>query len=219
LDFIYHQRPLVLDVRGQTSSDIFTFFQLFVANEYAPFFQKIRKSNIKSIIDCGANVGYFSVQVLTWFPAAKALLVEPDLDNLAQIETNLSRNNLGESCELIHGAIWPTDQYLEIYDKGGEWAYQVQPSESVSELKGFTLLKLMQTAGFDRIDLLKLDVEGTEELLFKHSLFKETLKNHVGIIVMEIHDDYATRNFIYEELDKFGFEFFDSGELTICTKK
>ena len=160
LELIYKDRPLAVGVRGHLSSDVFTFFQLFVTEEYTPFFQRVGRYDIKSIIDCGANVGYFSVQALTWFPQAKVLLVEPDLENLNQIETNLTRNNLDKSCELVHGAIWSTHQYLEINDSGEEWAYQVHPAESVTSLRGFTLLKLMQIAGYDRIDILKLDVEG-----------------------------------------------------------
>lgn len=219
ISFEYGIKPITVRIRPRLSADIFTFFQLFIANEYQTAFDFIKEHRIKTIIDCGANVGYFSIQALFEYPDAKIVCVEPALDNFQELEENLKINASKSSYQLMHAAIWPIEEEITISNTGEEWAYQVQKSASSNKVKGLSLPHIKSMSKLEKIDLLKIDIEGTEDLLFKDQDFLDILKNDVKFLVIEIHDHLTSREFIYEKLDACGFNYFDQGELTICSRK
>ena len=84
--------------------------------------------------------------------------------------------------------------------------------------EALSLKEIMKNNEIDLIDILKLDVEGTEDILFRDVVFLETL-NLVKVLGIEIHDDMASREMIHEELRKKRFDFFEQGELTVAWNK
>jgi hypothetical protein len=82
------------------STDIPTFRQIFVDNEYdTPFLP----DDARVIVDLGANVGYAAVYFGLKYPQAKILAVEPDEENCLALAANVSR--LGPRVAIEHAAI------------------------------------------------------------------------------------------------------------------
>ena len=194
------------------TSDLGVFRQIFVEHEYTP----IRVSrDIRLIVDCGANVGFASAYFLHRFPKAHVLAVEPDPANFAMLERNL--RPFGDRCRLINAGIWSHQTGLVVchFGVGKEWSTQVReclPGETpdVQATDIPTLLTLSKT---ERIDLLKVDIEGSEVVLFGAG--SRRWLGIVGNIVSELHGPEC-ENIFFQALADFRYDVSTSGELTIC---
>lgn len=150
-------------VRMGTSSDPDVFDQLFLADELA-FAKSL--SNIRTIVDLGANVGFASARFLSAFHDSKVIAVEPDPDNAAICRANLAP--YGSRARLIEGGVWHTSGGLMLvrgaFRDGREWTTQVRSAraDETPDTMAYDIDSLTQ----EPIDLLKIDIEGSEQALF-----------------------------------------------------
>ena len=195
------------------TSDIPTFNQVFVAQEYNV---KHIKQAPKVIIDAGANIGLFTVFIKNRFPDAKIICIEPHPDNFETLKKNVSYydNIFCENCGL-----WNKEVMLKVYDKYniGNWAMVVEESHEEGNIKATTIKRLMDTYSIDRIDLLKLDIETSERELFLSNY--EVWLPKTKMIIIELHDwlrDDCSKPF-FEAINKTfkKYKYLVSGENTI----
>ena len=108
----------------------------------------------------------------------------------------------------------------ERYRDGREWAVQVRPTQPHEEadFQGVNIDSLRAALGFERISLLKVDIEGAEVVVFGDNV---DWLDRVDAMAIELHDDShfgkATEVF-YRAIGGRGFEISRSGELTICRR-
>jgi FkbM family methyltransferase len=162
------------------SSDWQVFEQVFVQREFESY-EPIEPS---LIIDGGAYVGFSTAFYAKKFPNAKVIAIEPSHDN-----SELLRKNCRgfENVAVIEGGLWPVSGFLRIANPDApEWAYRCEETEenSVGAIRAVSINEIMDQEGFQRCDLLKLDIEGAEELLFLDS--KKWLPR-VDAILVETH--------------------------------
>lgn len=69
------------------SSDVYTIRQTLVAREHEPV---SRLGALRLIVDCGANIGASAACLLSYYPSATLIAIEPDADNFAVLEKNLA---------------------------------------------------------------------------------------------------------------------------------
>jgi FkbM family methyltransferase len=149
----------------------------------------------KLIIDGGANAGYASVFYATAFPEARILAVEPNDENYEMILANCAAY---PNVEVIQGAIWPTETPVHIANPDSEsWGFRVEESKGNPDqsVPGITIPRLLEMAGADTIDFLKLDIEGAEEALFNHDDL--SWLDRVRVVAIETHgpdSESAVRN-------------------------
>ena len=203
------QASFPLKIRAGGSSDIEVFGQIFCQEEYACLRDLPAP---KVIFDLGANVGYSSAYLLSCFPSASLIAVEPDRGNFEQCRQNLAP--YGERVQLVHGGIWNRRCRLSL-DSGGdgrEWALQVRESEQ-GEIAAWDIPSLMAMADADAIDLLKVDIERSEIAVFDRDCLPWLRK--VRNICIELHgaDCEAAFN---KAMKGFACRRSVSGELTIC---
>jgi FkbM family methyltransferase len=150
-------------IRGGKSSDVFALYEILVLDEYA-FVGDLKAP--ATIIDGGANVGIASVYFLKRYPTARVLAVEPDPGNL-----DLCRKNLAPykgRAEVIRGAIWSSTCPLDLdYSRQEDWTIRVraQDPDGGGPIGGLTMESLIAMCG-GKVDLLKLDIEGSEAEVF-----------------------------------------------------
>ena len=164
------------------TTDIATFEQVFIAREY----DLPDTSDPKFIIDGGAHIGCASVFFAHRYPNASIYAIEPE-DSNYKVLTRNSRHY--RNITPIRAAIWNEDTFVEISNPLDEkWSFRVQNSSqnSSSDIRAVTVATLMDEAGFNRVDILKLDIEGAEIELFD-SKSKEWIER-VDLIVVELHD-------------------------------
>jgi FkbM family methyltransferase len=151
--------PHPVFIRGGQSSDAVALYEVLVTQEYAI---SATLDSPAFIIDGGANVGMASLYFLNRYPAARVVAVEPDDANLEVCRMNLAP--YGNRVTLIHGAIWKCAGRLALEAGQQEWVNRVRDDQSGS-VEAFTLGSLIAPGG-GRVDLLKLDIEGSELEVF-----------------------------------------------------
>ncbi len=195
------------------SSDRLVFKQIFLQEEYAALKDL---DDPKLIVDCGANVGYSSLYFLNQYPNTTIIAVEPDPENFKVCERNLAPYQ--DRVSLMQSAIWSHPAQLRSnFSKGpgNEWAVRVKecrPGEE-SNLVSTDIATLLENSDFETIDLLKIDVEGAEAVIFSHNF--DTWLKKVKNIVIELHGK-ACENAFFQALSAYNYERSKQGELTIC---
>jgi len=159
------------------------------------------------ILDCGANVGLASLYFKRAFPGARISAFEADPAIFALLNANLETNGAVD-VERIHAALWTSNGTLTFQCEGSD-------SGMIGGLSGAVAgrpvvvpsLRLRDLLTKERIDLLKLDVEGAEDAVLRDCA--DVLVN-VRAIVMDLHEfDPATRQAprILELLSVLGFAY------------
>ena len=125
-----------------------------------------------AFVDVGANIGAYSLFVAGLAgPSARILAVEPQPDVFDRLTYNIRLNP--------HGTVKAVD--CAVADKAGELTMFLDPrnrGESSVKVIGSsqagtmrvpakTLLQLLRDEGFARVDAIKLDVEGAEDIILE----------------------------------------------------
>jgi FkbM family methyltransferase len=166
------------------STDVVLYRQIFERHEYdVPVSRSPRV-----IVDAGANVGLSAVYFAHRFPDARIIAIEPEAHNFALLASNVADY---PNVVPVKAALWHTDTVVDLFDPGlGPWGYIVGQREDCSGTwrqftDGVTVDKVMQTHGLNRIDLLKMDIEGSErEVLASSSAWI----GRVDALIVELHE-------------------------------
>lgn len=166
------------------TSDVTTYRSVVLAEEYAadlPF-------TPRTIVDLGANIGLAAVWFAKRYPGARIVAVEPDRGNFALLEANtVALPQVQPAC----AAIWAEDRVVHMVDPGlGPWGLRVaEPTEAGPgvDVEAISMPTLMERFELERIDLLKIDVEGAERRLFDGDV---AWLERVGAIAIELHDRF-----------------------------
>ena len=172
-------RPIY--IRGKTS-DAWVLNSVIVCREYAGFVS----DRPKRILDGGANIGLASMYWKQLFPDAEIVAVEPDADNFELLERNTRHL---EKVSLIHGGLWPGRTRLRVRHPGA-WKYAISLEEDENGIiEAHSIPSIMKDKGWDRIDVVKLDVEGAEVPLLAESSAEWI--DQIDTLIVEIHQDLA----------------------------
>lgn len=143
-----------------------------------------------TFIDVGANIGAYSL-----FVAAKAgrgariLAVEPQPDVFARLAFNIAQNPFG-TIKAVACALADKPGELTLFidpSNRGESSVRILSSTAGKAIKvpAMTLLSLVQGEGYERIDAIKLDVEGAEDLILEPFLRDAPQSLWPGFIIIE----------------------------------
>ena len=174
-----------------------------------------------NIIDAGSNIGLTSVYLSKHFPDSKFITVEPDSSNFDSIVYNLETNGILDAVK-VKGGLWSRNTNLELvndFRDQKEWAIRVEETQEVGDLKAFSIQHLMKENQLETIDILKMDIEGSEKEVFTGAKADVSFLSNTKCIAIEIHDEFDCREAIYKILKDYNFDFFESGELTIGINK
>jgi FkbM family methyltransferase len=203
-----------LAVRLGRTADLRVFEQIFIWEEYSCLRDL---TDIGLVLDLGANVGFSAVYFLNAFPQARVVAVEPDEKNAAICRENVAP--YASRATVLHGAAWSECTRVRLSDQhsgeGKEWARQVEQPEDdrAGEIQAWDVGTLIDRTGAEKIDLLKVDIEGGEIVVFSHSA-REWLPR-VRNICVELHGKECREAFS-SALSNFDYDLSHSGELTIC---
>ncbi|MCJ7644911.1 MAG: FkbM family methyltransferase [Candidatus Aminicenantes bacterium] len=140
-----------------------------------------------SIVDGGAYAGYSTVFFANKYPQARIVAIEPDRNNYELLIRNCRSY---KKIVIIRAGLWSSVSDLRIANPQAEsWAYKLtEATADVSDrIPGVTLKEIMAQHRWEQIDILKLDIEGSEKVLFS-SRCEEWIDN-VKVIIMELHGE------------------------------
>jgi FkbM family methyltransferase len=167
--------PVRVLVRHGTGDPV-TLGEVFHERDYAPPLGVLRSGPV-SIVDLGANVGYFGAFALAEWPGASVVAYEPDPENAEVHARTISINGVSDRWELRRAAASNRDGRLSFHasgdalSHGGEGGSLLVAAEDV----------LPVIAG---VDLLKMDIEGGEWAILEDPRFAASPPQAV---VLEYH--------------------------------
>jgi len=101
------------------------------------------------------------------------------------------------------------------FGDGQEWSRAVIEKVGTDDkITGATIETLMENWNLTHIDILKIDIEGTERIIFETESACSFLKM-VKMISVEIHNHLNCREHIVSILRSYDFMVFQNGESTI----
>lgn len=140
-------------------SFIFQYKEIFVNEAY--HFKPRRNDPL--IIDCGANIGMGCLYFKKGFPQAKILAYEADPPIANLLEKNMQVNQL-KNISVFQKAVWIDDQGMSFFSDGADGGtfYGKDNGHKVPTVRLRDML-LQQ----ERVDFLKIDIEGAETAVIK----------------------------------------------------
>jgi len=223
--FYYPDFGATIKLRKRPSSDLNVFAQIYQYKEYLPLIETFQKhfpnDKMLNIIDAGSNIGLTSVYLNTHFPNSNFITIEPETSNFENARFNLEANGIKNSIK-IKGGLWSTNANLKIvndFRDQNDWSIRVEETSEETDLKAFSINYLIDKNNFQQIDILKIDIEGSEKEVLISPNAETSYLSKTKCIAIEIHDEFNCRQDIYNLLEKYHFDYFNSGELTIGINK
>jgi FkbM family methyltransferase len=135
---------------------------------------------VRTILDLGCNVGYTLRHYAYLFPDANLYGVEMDTNNYTMA---LMNNKHLPKCKIVNYAVWSED--TTVYYSGiDEESFHITGTKGVP-VEARSMSTLLNNFGIQSIDLLKMDIEGAEEHIFRNNL--EWMKQ-VRSMILEAHN-------------------------------
>jgi FkbM family methyltransferase len=202
------------------TTDAYVFRQIFLEREYACIDDA---NDVHLVVDCGANVGYSSAYFLSRYPDTHVIAVEPDEGNFAMLQRNTA--SYGDRVTIRRAGVWSHPGTLVMHDgsfrKGREWTRQVREAQPGDDdgLPAVDVETLLRESGYERISILKIDIEGAEAIVFSEGY--EGWLSKVDTLVIELHDDSPFGNcsqVFSQAISGQAFTISRAGELTVCRR-
>jgi FkbM family methyltransferase len=150
----------------------------------------------KTIVDAGAYTGLSAAYFAMRYPSAKIIAVEPSRENFALLTRNVSKLS---NIQAINAALWSEPGSLVLTDPGRDyWGLMVEESDNCNSptkanplvsatVDAITVSDLINNYGVDRVNLLKLDIEGSEKEVLSNA---RSWIDRVDAISIELHDRF-----------------------------
>ena len=169
---------LKFDLREEYETDPIVVREIFEENVYEVKDTHFNRGGV--VVDIGANIGTFSIFAGQY--ANKIYAVEPEPNNLAALKNNITLNKMDDKIIAVPYGISDFKGTAVIHDSGGGSSIKDDGSFG-AEIEIMTLDNLFSLYHIESVDVLKIDVEGSEiEIILGAS--KENL-NKCKYITME----------------------------------
>lgn len=176
--------------------------------------------NGQTIIDIGANLGWFAISFAKRFPFSLIYAFEPIPATHAVLMKNIKRNSI-ENCTVFnYGLSNSEEDRIFYYFKGGSAIASIEnlidhKTATQVKCKMKTLDQMATDLRLNSIDFIKCDVEGSE--LFVLQGAKTVLEDFKPIIFIEICEEWCQKcgyesNDIINLLKQYGYSFFEASD-------
>ena len=168
-----------------------------------------------TFVDCGSNIGYFSVLAGNLVgPNGRVVAVEANPVTLRLLERNLAVNRFGKA---VHCALTSSPGEVDLFmpRKGGDVYSSLRKGGLINgedvecyRVSGRTLDDVVASLGLERLDLLKIDIEGAELDVLRSAPY--VLQNLRPVILCEYGTNTwpafcATPEELLEVLNKYDY--------------
>jgi FkbM family methyltransferase len=159
--------------------------ELWLEHAYTAGFYRPAKGDV--IIDAGANVGIFAIQMVRQNRRCRVIALEPFAENFKYLEANVARAcpKTVTCCEVALGAAFGRGHMQAVGSRSLDHVLRVDPA-AADGTPVIPLGGLFDLARAQEIDFLKIDIEGSE-----HNVFAATSPDVLARfkrIAMEYHD-------------------------------
>src|SRR5262249_1478293 len=181
--------------------DIHIFELIFVLRDCRVKLQ----SEPRFIVDAGAHIGCSALFFASSFPRANVTAIEADPGNYQLLLRN-TRDH--QRIRAIHAAVWHRQEAVVIANAQDDpWGFRIKSADGeCTTIRGLTISEIISEYGFEKIDLLKLDIEGAEKEIFEAGDLD--WMNRTDAIMIELHDRFrpGCEAAFLDAAKRFGFE-------------
>ena len=213
-DYFINLYPLYMSTRSSLKvaianrSEIQLYQQIFVKDifnlENLPLVLPIKQP---VVFDLGANCGFFSLRILDIYPDAKIYAFEPQHSLVKSFNNCINQNQLSDKVEIRQTAVGDTNGKSIFYENRSPISASLV-KEKVSrrsirkkyEIDHITVDQFCSDSNISCIDILKIDVEGSEIDVLKGA---NDIMNTVKVLFIEVHPPFATANQIENILNQY----------------
>ncbi len=177
--------------------------EVLIDREYAFLVDYLTALNNPKVIDVGAHIGTFAIWVFGVKPVAKVLSVEADPQTYQVLTSNAETYRKGQSdWRILHAAAVGQDGgVFRLSNAGPSMSHRIDPKGTI-EVPGVRLATLLDDIVPDgsRVDLLKVDVEGSEEAFLCEAA---DALNVIDCLVIELHPTFCDTGRVQSMLEKY----------------
>lgn len=187
---IQRKKQLKLAIRGTKfpiylrnfTSDINIFAQIFINEEYENGIKELPVPRV--IIDCGANIGLAALYFQYRYPSALIYCLEPEHSNYKLLQKNVAPY---KNIKIYENAIWHRTEklFLDLNNQNDSFTTTEINNDTAVAVEAVSLNDFLSRNQIDKVDLLKIDIEGAELPLFQQNI---DWIDKVQIIIVEIHE-------------------------------
>jgi len=182
---VYHLRDSGISVALRHSAhDGATLAEVFHRNDYVPSAEiAAAMGEPRSILDLGANVGFFGAFAVSYWPGSTIVGYEADPANAGVNEQTIRENGLSRRWSVVCSAAGAHDGEVELADGRAMGSFVIEPGSD----PGVPTIKIPMRDVMDEVraaDLVKVDIEGGEWEILRDPRFAE---NPPKVMVLEYH--------------------------------
>jgi FkbM family methyltransferase len=166
------------------------------------------------VLDVGGNIGYASCLALKHIPESRVVAIEPQAEVAALLRQNLGQFGDGR---------WRVEQ-VALSDHDGEGHMTIEDDNRGGSALGDSgvAVRLVNADAFlqtfDRLDLIKVDIEGHEETLFRAGAAQIARLQPRAILYEDTAHLPGAAGWIDEILDRAGYEVFGVRKSLLATR-
>ena len=142
----------------------------------------------RTLVDIGGNIGLATIALARELPGLRSYVVEPDPCNFDVLRRNLDPLVRAGRCRIERAAMWKSNEMIEVEAPplpGSFGAVRcVEANGRGASVQGMTMQAILDCSGFERVDLVKIDIEGAEAGMFAAG---SDWLDRVGVVTIEFH--------------------------------
>jgi FkbM family methyltransferase len=222
-----HGATIVLNQKDPVVSGAIT-FGVYERPETA-FFSSVCKPGM-TFLDIGANIGYYAALASGRIgPQGRIIALEPDPENFRYLQQNVAANGATNAI-CVQKAAASENGVLRLHinkdNRGDNRLYPNELCESSFEVEVTTVDALLGGYGVDRVDLVKIDVQGFEGHVL--SGMRRTIRRSESLILLTEFWPFGLRSagsdpesvlLELEQADLRLYELTEKGHLAVLTDK
>lgn len=203
LEFGESRYPFHLPLRGgglltlSDTTEVKVFWNLFIRGSY------VIPADCRTILDCGANAGIFSVWAARQQPGVRVVALEPFPPTFAELQANVRQNHLEDRvrCVQVGLAAKAEERFMFVAGDSPDRGLVLDGSPPTRETVSVRCVRLadcLDDFGMHTLDLLKMDIEGSEwEVLLSTD---PSVLCRIRYIQLEYHEVAARFGYVPERL-------------------
>jgi FkbM family methyltransferase len=167
-------------------SEIRVIREVFVNNEY----DLPADAAPTTILDLGSNIGMSVLYFQSRYPDATIIAVEPSRTAFVRLERNT--RDLSH-VHLLRAAAVGMSRPVELVVTEESWTSSLhgdREHHTVEQVSGLTIEQILQDAGRERADVIKMDIEGSEVEILENS----SALHRAEWLIFEFHQEHAECN-------------------------
>jgi FkbM family methyltransferase len=198
-DVVYRIKngPMLIHARAGTP-DFYEILIVLGNREYDLSLVDANVSNHPIILDIGGHIGTFTLLALQRYVDRMPTIVvlEPAVDNYEYLTRNLEANaglTRAATIHTVNAALGAADGSAVLDRDRPSDSYQLRTELGVGgrqlqECKVMSIQTLCSQLSIEHVDILKMDIEGSEHDVFRDPKTRAFVDDNVDFIFVEVHD-------------------------------